>query len=239
MATWIMHLMIADSLLERFPTLHRTGFCVGNIAPDCNIENEDWTQFIPSREITHWMQGEQKQLSDGEHFYNAYLKNSICDHKSGQEYAFLLGYYAHILTDAAYQVMLRDENRVKSVWERIRSDRTLNTIAHGYHETWDSVKKLLSKNDMMREIDQIEAEYLSEHPDSGFIEEILLLKQFSDYLDYMPHGCIVRKIGIMAKIPENKTPCDRFVAISRTEYADFVEQTIRLLIQTFFEKSLV
>ena len=60
MATWITHLMIADGLLERFPTLHRTGFCVGNIAPDCNIENEDWTQFIPSREITHWMQGEQK-----------------------------------------------------------------------------------------------------------------------------------------------------------------------------------
>lgn len=92
---------------------------------------------------------------------------------------------------------------------------------------------------MMREIDQIETEYLSEHPDSGFIEEILLLKQFPDYLDYMPHGCIVRKIGIMAKIPENKTPCDRFVAISRTEYADFVERTIRLLIQTFVEKSLV
>ncbi|MBO5929059.1 MAG: metallophosphoesterase, partial [Clostridia bacterium] len=49
------------------------------------------------------------------------------------------------------------------------------------------------------------------------------------FLHYPPIADgIVCKIGIMAKIPENKTPCDRFIAISRTEYADFVEQTIRL-----------
>ena len=40
MATWITHLMIADGVLERIPNLDRHGFCVGNIAPDCNVENE-------------------------------------------------------------------------------------------------------------------------------------------------------------------------------------------------------
>ena len=49
MATWITHLMIADGVLERIPNLDRHGFCVGNIAPDCNVENEDWTAFTPSR----------------------------------------------------------------------------------------------------------------------------------------------------------------------------------------------
>ena len=49
MATWITHLMIADRVLESIPELNRHGFCVGNIAPDCNIENEDWTQFVPPR----------------------------------------------------------------------------------------------------------------------------------------------------------------------------------------------
>ena len=24
----------------------------------CNVENEDWSAFTPSREVTHWMQGE-------------------------------------------------------------------------------------------------------------------------------------------------------------------------------------
>lgn len=60
MATWITHLMIADGVLERIPNLDRHGFCVGNIAPDCNVENEDWTQFVPSRETTHWMSTNRK-----------------------------------------------------------------------------------------------------------------------------------------------------------------------------------
>ena len=42
MATWITHLMIADGVLERIPSLDRHGFCVGNIAPDC----VDQLQFV-------------------------------------------------------------------------------------------------------------------------------------------------------------------------------------------------
>lgn len=41
--------------------MDRRGFCVGNIAPDCNVENEDWTEFTPSREVTHWMSAERKK----------------------------------------------------------------------------------------------------------------------------------------------------------------------------------
>ena len=52
MSTWVTHLMIADRVLERVPELDRHNFCVGNIAPDCNVENDDWTQFTPSREVT-------------------------------------------------------------------------------------------------------------------------------------------------------------------------------------------
>lgn len=50
MASWVTHLMIADGVLTQFPELDRRGFCVGNIAPDCNVENADWTAFTPSRE---------------------------------------------------------------------------------------------------------------------------------------------------------------------------------------------
>lgn len=63
MATWVTHLIIADAVMNQFPKLDRRGFCVGNIAPDCNVENEDWTAFTPSREVTHWMQGERKMAS--------------------------------------------------------------------------------------------------------------------------------------------------------------------------------
>lgn len=111
MATWITHLMIADGVLERIPNLDRHGFCVGNIAPDCNVENEDWTAFTPSREVTHWMQGERKKASDCDAFCDEYILKRKDKIKSAEEYAFLLEYYSHLITDAAFQVMIRDEIR--------------------------------------------------------------------------------------------------------------------------------
>ena len=45
MASWVTHLMIADGVLARLPDLDRRGFCVGSIAPDCNVENADWTKM--------------------------------------------------------------------------------------------------------------------------------------------------------------------------------------------------
>ena len=60
MAQWISHLIVADQVLESLPMLCRHEFCVGNIAPDCNLVNDDWTVFTPSREITHWMNGNRK-----------------------------------------------------------------------------------------------------------------------------------------------------------------------------------
>ncbi len=68
MASWVTHLMIADSLLAQFPPLDRTAFCVGNIAPDCNVENADFSAFTPPRAVTHWMQGPRKTLKDAEAF---------------------------------------------------------------------------------------------------------------------------------------------------------------------------
>ena len=95
MATWITHLMIADGVL------------------DCNVENEDWTAFTPSREVTHWMQSERKKASDCDAFCDEYILKRKDKIKSAEEYAFLLGYYCHLITDAAFQAMIRDDDRVK------------------------------------------------------------------------------------------------------------------------------
>lgn len=46
MPTWVTHLMVADKVLREIPHLMRHEFFVGNIAPDCNIENEDWASSL-------------------------------------------------------------------------------------------------------------------------------------------------------------------------------------------------
>ncbi len=238
MATWITHLMIADILLTRFPHLDRRGFCVGNIAPDCNVENEDWTAFTPSREVTHWIQGDGKKVADGDVFCEKYILNRRDSITSAEEYALLLGYYAHLLTDATFQAMIRNEERIKALWQRIKANERLREASEGMVETWDSAKKLIPKEDRMGEIYAMEAEYLRSHPRSGYLTEILPLKEFPDYIEYLPQGSIVRKIGVMGYLPTTDVAVD-FVTISRQEYNAFVEESVRLITVRFTEKKLL
>lgn len=238
MASWVTHLMIADGVLERISGIDRRGFCVGNIAPDCNVENEDWTAFTPPREVTHWMQGDRKKASDCAAFCDEYIlkrKDSIC---SAEEYAFLLGYYAHLITDATFQAMIRDEARIKAVWKRIHADEKMRVASATMDETWDAVKICIPKKERMRAIYAMEAEYLSDHPNCGYLTEILPLRSFPDYIDYLPKGCIVRKIGVMGYLPERDKDAS-YIAISRKEYAEFVEDTIQLIVKAFTERHLV
>lgn len=233
MASWVTHLMVADQLMKEAKGLDRHGFCVGNIAPDCNVENEDWTSFVPSRETTHWMRGAGKDISDGDSFYEEYIRKRAGEIKSEEQYAFLLGYYAHLVTDAVFQKFVRDENRVKAVWDRIKADVHLREKAKGFSEDWNSVKKLIPKNIRMNEIYTLEAEYLREQPDSGYLTEIIPLKDFPDYIDYLPQGCIVRKIGIMGQIPEVDESIGNPVTISKEEFDSFVRNAAEIVLYKF------
>ena len=235
MATWVTHLMIADSVLQYFPSLDRRGFCVGNIAPDCNVENEDWTAFTPSREVTHWMQGERKKASDCDAFYEEYIAKRRNRIESTEEYAFLMGYYAHLITDAAFQKMIRDENRVIAAWKRIKENKALREQSTGMEETWDNAKKLIPKRVWVGHIYSLEAEYLKAHPDSGYLTEILPLKEFPDYIDYLPKGAIVRKIGVMGYLPEINESLGEWIAISREEYEAYIGDAVQMILKRFSE----
>ena len=236
MATWVTHLMIADSVLQYFPSLDRRGFCVGNIAPDCNVENGDWTAFTPSREVTHWMRGERKNASDCDAFYEKYIEKRRVGIQSAEEYAFLMGYYAHLITDAAFQKMIRDENRVKAAWKRIKENKALREQSTGMEETWDNAKKLIPKRVWVGHIYSLEAEYLKVHPDSGYLTEILPLKEFPDYIDYLPKGAIVRKIGVMGYLPKINENLGEWIALSREEYEAYIQETIQTILDRFSER---
>lgn len=239
MATWVTHLMIADQIMKKAKGLDRRGFCVGNIAPDCNVENEDWTSFIPSRETIHWMNGGGKSVSDGDLFYEEYMRKREGEIKSEEHRAFLAGYYSHLITDAVFQKFIRDENRVKAVWRRIYADEQLKEKAKSYPEDWNSVRKIIPKNIRMAEINTMEVEYLKEHPDSGYLTEIIPLKEFPDYIDYLPHDCIVRKIRIMGQIPEVDGNIMKPITISREEHQLFVDHTADLVLRRLREKGCV
>ncbi len=240
MATWVTHLMIADIVLDTCQSLDRRGFCVGSIAPDCNVENEDWTAFTPPREATHWMNSQRKIAADCDRFLNEYLFPRMQQKElSHEEYTFLLGYWAHLVEDAEFQRYIRDEERVRASWDRILADPVLGPQAEAMPATFDSVKLLIPKAERMRDISAIESKYLSDHPSSGFLTEILPLTEFPDYIDYLPTGSIVRKIGVMGRLPVTDDRPLRFLAISREEYAFYVQNTSQLVINGLKSHNLI
>lgn len=135
--------------------------------------------------------------------------------------------------------MIRDEDRVRTVWMRIKADEELSVAGAGMDETWDSVKRLIPKKNRMREIYAMETEYLNDHPNSGYLTEIMPLKTFPDYIDYLPQGSTVRKIGVMGYLPEPDKSIDKFITMSKNEYTIFVEDTIQLVVKQFTEKNLL
>lgn len=231
--------MIADRVMKELCDLDRLGFCVGNIAPDCNIENTDWTIFTPPRELTHWTTKEDGVKSDYDAFCEKYILKRKKEITSHEHYCFLLGYYTHLIADVEYNYYMHNDKRVKDVWVRIKKNEKLRELAKGFSEDWTSVKRLISTRDRMREIFLMESEYLHDNPTSGYLTEILTLEKFPDYIDYLPHGSIVRKIGIMGRLPEsNENPCNP-IAISKDELHTFVENTALLAMKKLKDKNLI
>ena len=121
---------------------------------------------------------------------------------------------------------------IKNSMMRIKEHPDLSDKAIGMPETWDSIKKLINKNDRMRDIYTIEAEYLDDHPNSGYLTEILGLKSFPDYINYLPKGAIVRKIGVMGYLPKKELGAFPFIAMTREEYATFLNEATEQIIRS-------
>ncbi len=100
MASWMVHLRIADELLPHLKNIDETAFVIGNMAPDSGVPNEDWTQFHPPTSISHFKRkAEVGSVIDIDAFCEKYFNDEQISRYSGREYSFFLGYYCHLLTD--------------------------------------------------------------------------------------------------------------------------------------------
>lgn len=97
MGTWICHLRIAQILLEQIPGLDEESFIIGSLSPDSGYPNEDWTEFDPPKEVTHFMLKDESEANIRDYiFYQSWLAQPNPDNKS---YSFRLAYYFHLICD--------------------------------------------------------------------------------------------------------------------------------------------
>lgn len=228
MSNWITHCIVSDIILKNIPWLDEKGFCLGNVAPDCNIENADWTAFEPPREFTHFMSGKSKLTTDYEKFFEMYVK--CVGHISDEHYSFLLGYYSHLITDFEHQKFLRDEKRVDNMLTRISEDFEFSAIFSDYPKTYDGAKKAFGKL-RTDDIVYFEHSYLKINPDSSYNRILRLTDSFPDYLDFLPKGAIPRKIRVMAYKAPDEFERPKLVFITPDEYRCFIEKTTEIITQ--------
>ncbi len=100
MATWIVHLRVAESLLQTIDELDRCQFLIGNLAPDSGLPDEKWQRFEPPPEVTHFGRiGRAKWPFKDLEFYRKHLSVLGGLGKDDKEYSFLLGYFFHLVVD--------------------------------------------------------------------------------------------------------------------------------------------
>ena len=100
MASWMVHLRIADKLLDKIPNLCPIEFIVGNMAPDSGVPNDDWSKFSPPTSVSHFKSGSEK--AGPEAFAQKYFMPAQQEGYNDVQFSFYLGYLTHLITDALW-----------------------------------------------------------------------------------------------------------------------------------------
>jgi hypothetical protein len=125
----MVHLRIADKLMNEKFNLSSTEFIVGNIAPDSGIPNKDWSMFTPSGDVSHFKTTDAYGLKDihlNEYVEQFFSVEQRKNYNSKQK-SFYLGYLTHLLTDVMWVESivhpskdkfkdLYDEDKTKWIW---------------------------------------------------------------------------------------------------------------------------
>ena len=126
MASWMVHLRIADLLMREFSYVEKTEFVVGNIAPDSGIPSVDWSYYMPPKNVSHFWDEEKhiKLESYIEKYYTWEKRKGY----SKKEDSFYLGYLTHLMTDMLWvdKIVIpcnqlhrreKEENKTKYIWD--------------------------------------------------------------------------------------------------------------------------
>lgn len=165
MATWIAHLQLADNLLKYGFDLEIKPFLIGSLAPDAGYLNTQ-NSWYPSKKITHFFDDENQNIQP-EDFYYQYIHQQT---HSADTYAFLMGYYAHLLADVEW---------IGNVWRPFK---------HTYPSLGQNIE---NDTDFAYQFKQLEwfghdFLYLKQNPDYEAFKLIEEVQSLPNYLDFLP-----------------------------------------------------
>ncbi len=204
MATWGAHFRIAENVLKEYPNLNRKFFAIGNIAPDCGIPNENWTSFIPPKEVSHFAVSKMNNfleikldkfiLNDIEFFSKYLMDINLGSLKSDQ--SFFLGYFAHLITDNLWNFYIMKPLKEKHLKEFQRDKNFIWKVKLDWYD-----------------LDKI---YITEKKDSLFWTDFLNSEYNEDFLDFLPREGILRQLEFIKTFYQISK--EEYLRVSKKEY---------------------
>lgn len=211
MASWMVHLRIADYFLDKLEGLAETEFVVGSIAPDSGVPTGPVGVYVPDKMTSHF----QTRTADGEkvictdRFVQRYLTAAQWAGYTAAQRSFYLGYYVHLLTDIRWvEEIFWPSARAEG--ERFRTDRSGCILR--WKEDWYDLDFL----------------YLQQHPGLRAFELYKAAAGFvNEYVDlFSPTAFDERRQGIAAFYGQQATGLDReYPYLTRERMDRFVAET--------------
>jgi hypothetical protein len=219
MASWIVHLRIADNLMKLIGGLDAEQFGIGNIAPDAGIPDEKWQNFKPSPQITHFQASQEAAFpSQDLVFYRQYLAPTEWD-KDPERFSFLLGYFFHLITDNLWSVKIHQPTRVRYAYEFERHPGFIGEVKRDWYG-----------------LDFI---YVDTHPEAFFWRIFLESQYRRDYLDILPIEAVQERVRYIKDFYQRRDEKIEqltrrpFMYLNQENMDTFVEKTTERLFQIY------
>lgn len=211
MASWIIHLRVAQAVFEKYPSLKNTEFVVGNIAPDSGVPTPDGKEYIPSGELTHFRYVDENGLRQFDE--RLYLKEYLTPEKV-QTYAFdalsfHIAYAVHLTTDR--------------LWAKNVTEKAKNKFEKLFNEDRAAFRNMIRRDWYDKDF-----LYLKNHPDFEAYEIFKNANGFKNtYVDFYTEDAVEsRKEYILSFYEEGvRNVEEREMYISDEELDDFVKNT--------------
>lgn len=101
MATWIIHLRVAQGIYRQLGLKYIDKFILGNIATDSGIPKADGSGYLPDAEVSHFRTIDPSGIKDvhEEDFIERFFTYAQRKDYDGRTYTFYFGYLTHLLAD--------------------------------------------------------------------------------------------------------------------------------------------
>lgn len=219
MASWMIHLRVAQGIYEKLDLSEKEAFVMGNIAPDSGVPTEDGTGFVPDAAVSHFRTVDENGIKDvhEEQFIVRYFTKEKRESYSEKEYAFYFGYLVHLLTDKlwASKIVYGAKEKLSDLFEQ---DKTV---------FWKLVKRDWYDLDFL---------YLKKHPEFPAFRIYEGIKEFKNtYLDFFGEEAFEQRKQFIAEFYRKgiETVEERETYLSQEELDMFVEHAIAEILGGF------